>query len=192
MRSVRTISCTIGTMGRRSVLLALAATLLIATVAPASPQATKARPEAPSAVLLRGTFSVRGLPFFGPNAIGALHGEYLLGTRASDAASAVAAAANDPAKYEDRRVSAWYTKERVVLSTGWKASASAGPGAFVLARPEGPVLFLKGEGYSLFLELRAETPETKAFAQALNRKFGVFFRNAASDAELSFPALVEY
>jgi hypothetical protein len=169
-----------------------AAIAVLASCESIAAEAAEARAETPAAVLLKGAISARGLPFFGPNAIGALYGEYLLGMRARDAASAVAAAGGAAASDKARLVSVWYTRESVVLSAAWKSSASYGPGARVLARPEGPALFLKGEGYSLFLELAAESPEARSFAQALNRKFAVFFRNAPSDAELSFPSVVEY
>jgi hypothetical protein len=174
------------------VLRITAALLLLACSVSVSAQAAKTAKDAPSAVLIKGTISARGLPFFGPNAIGALYGEYLLGAGAQDAASAVSAAGEGSAKYEDRLVSAWYTRDHVVLSSAWKGSTAAGAGARVLARPEGPVLFLEGEGYSLFLEIGAESASTLSFARALNRKFVVFFRNASSDAELSFPSTVEY
>jgi hypothetical protein len=168
-----------------------AAAILIPMAAAAAAGTAQPVSRAPAAVLLKGTISARGLPFFAPNAIGVLYGEYLLGAAARDAASAVAAGEGS-AMDKDRRVSVWYTRESVVLSSAWKPVSPADAGPRVLARPEGPVLYLKGEGYALFLELRADTAEARSFAQALNRKFSVFFRNASSDAELSFPSVVEY
>jgi hypothetical protein len=160
--------------------------------AQSAPAAAAKAAAAPAAILLKGAIAERGLPFFGPNAIRALYGEYLLGERAQDAASAVGAAESAPGKDDPRLVRLWYTRESVVLSSAWKASSAYGAGSRVLDRPEGPAVHLKGEGYSLFLELRSESPEARSFAPALNRKFAVFFRNASSDAELSFPSTVEY
>lgn len=143
-----------------------------------------------TAVLLRGTYPLRGLPFFGPNAIQSLYGEYHLGIEARDAAAALKAASDELGKSNPNRINVWYTREQVVLSSEWKSTAA--PGVRILSRPEAEVLFVKGEGYSLFLECKAAGSEIRAFALALNRKFSVFFGKASSDTELSFPALVEY
>jgi hypothetical protein len=170
------------------------ALLVLAGRAPAAAAPAAAAPAAaaPAAILLKGAIAERGIPFFGPNAIRALYGEYLLGKSALDAASAVGAAESAPGKDDPRIARLWYTRESVVLSSAWKASGAYGAGSRVLDRPEGPAVFLKGGGYSLFLELASDSPEARSFAQALNRKFAVFFRNASSDAELSFPSTVEY
>jgi hypothetical protein len=147
-----------------------------------------------TAVLLRGTYPLRGLPFFGPNAIQSLYGEYHLGIEARDAAAALKAASDELGQGNPNRINVWYTREQVVLSSEWKSTVA--PGMRILSRPEGrpgiEVLFVKGEGYSLFFECNTDNAELRSFALALNRKFAVFFNNASSDAELSFPALVEY
>jgi hypothetical protein len=147
-----------------------------------------------TAVLLRGTYPLRGLPFFGPNAIQSLYGEYHLGIEARDAAAAARAVIEDEEKHKASRVAVWYTREPLVISAeDWKPTASSA--LRVLAqpdRPSGSVLFVKGGGYSLFFECNTDNAELRSFALALNRKFAVFFNNASSDAELSFPALVEY
>jgi hypothetical protein len=151
-------------------------------------------PAKKSALLIRGTFAQRGLPFFGPNAIQSLSGEYLLGDSSRDQAAALKAAQDELGQGNPNRINVWYTREQVVLSSEWKSTVA--PGMRILSRPEGrpgiEVLFVKGEGYSLFLECKAVSAEIRAFALALNRKFSVFFGKASNDTELSFPALVEY
>jgi hypothetical protein len=179
----------------RAFAAAIAAFLVVGRIsafAEAAPAAAAPAAAAPAAILLKGAIAERGLPFFGPNAIRALYGEYLLGARARDAASAVGDAGSASGKGDPRLARLWYTRESVVLSQAWKAASAYGSLSRVLDRPEGPAVFLKGEGYSLFLELAIDSPEARSFAQALNRKFAVFFRNASSDAELSFPSTVEY
>ncbi len=103
------------------------------------------------ALLLRGAFYERGLPFFGPNAIPVLRGEYLIGGEAEDAVSAIGTA---PAGSEAQAAEAgsgaatvWYTREMIVLSSAWTAvPGSANASLRILARPEGDVLYVKGEG----------------------------------------------
>jgi hypothetical protein len=142
------------------------------------------------AVLTRGPDSLRGLPFFAPNAIPSLRAEYLIVSveRApEDAASAV-----DPVR-DEPQVRVWFTREPVVLSGEWKATNSGGRRAWVLARAEGlPVLALVNERYALFLELPQDDSRMRAFAAALERRFTIFFENAPSDADLSLPAFVEF
>ena len=138
------------------------------------------------AVLLRGADAVKGLPFFAPNAIAALSGLYALEMPAG------AGAAPGPAA----QVAVWYSRESIVFAPTWKRVDSRGVGAFAdaaysLARGEGTVLALKSEGYTLFFEMTGD-PRATDFARAFSGKFPIFFRNAASDAELSFPAFVDY
>ncbi len=127
-----------------------------------------------SARLLKGPTAVRGLPFFGQNAIAALSGEYAVG---------------------QRRVKVWSCRSPVFYSPAWKPTQTdlgASTRAFLLARPEGPVLAFSAGSFTLFVELPADSPSLRRFSVALERRFAVFFVNAASDAELSFPAFVEY
>jgi hypothetical protein len=124
--------------------------------------------------LLRGPDAVRGLPFFGPNAIAALRGEYDLGVG---------------------HALVWSCRGAVVLGAAWKAAqAEAGSSSrpFLLAGAERTVFALVADRYVLFVELPADLPATRRFAFALDRDFHTFFENAPTDAELSFPAFVEY
>jgi hypothetical protein len=73
--------------------------------------------------------------------------------------------------------------------------------AYVLSASGGDVLALRSGGrYTLFFRpekaagttARLGDERMKAFIKAFSRKFLAFFENAASDAELSFPAFVDY
>lgn len=124
--------------------------------------------------LLSGPAALRGLPFFAPNAIRVLRGEYDLGPF---------------------RLAVWYTRETLVFGESWKVQPSGRGGAaksWLLERSTGPVLAIAGPGYSLFVEFPLDSPSLRRFALALDERFRVFFLNAPTDAELSFPAFVEY
>jgi len=150
------------------------------------------------AVLLRGADAVKGLPFFAPNAIAALSGLYTLEKpAAADASdSGAGAAPGKAAPGPAAQVAVWYSRESIVFAPTWKRADSRGVGAYAdaaysLERGEGTVLALKSEGYTLFFEMTGD-PRATDFARAFSGKFPIFFRNAASDAELSFPAFVDY
>jgi len=124
--------------------------------------------------LLSGPAALRGLPFFAPNAIRVLRGEYDLGPF---------------------RITLWYTRDALVFGDAWKAQPSGRGGqarSWLLERPEGPVLAIAESGYSLFLELPLDSPSLRRFAWALDEKFRIFFLNSPTDAELSFPAFVDF
>ncbi len=153
-------------------LLAFAALALAQDKAASSGAASLRR-----AILVRGASSVKGLPFFPPNAMAALSGAYSP-HGAADAAD---------------EIPVWYTREAVVLGGAWKRATLAGYSAFSLERPRGSVLALRAPRYSLFFELPAALDSGgRAFITAFDRKFQAFFENAATEAELSFPAFVEY
>ena len=171
-----------GTMAFAVAFLAVAASLpaqIGAASAGTSPTSDTRR-----AILVRGAYAVKGLPFFPPNALPALTGIY-----GPDTGSA------GPASRADE-ISVWYTREALVLGGTWKRTDIGGSEAYLIERPQGPVIVLKSAGYYLFFELPAGTsPDDKgraSFVRAFDRKFLVFFTNAATDAELSFPAYVDY
>ena len=174
-------------MGRT--LAGLASALLLAALvaggAAQSGTAKGASADPRRAFLARGADAVKGLPFFPTNAIPALSGVYRLGGGPPGGAAP-----------KDGEVSVWYTREPLILKSSWKRIEFAGFDAFALARPRGNVLVLKGASYHLFFELPAgaatDDPGRRAFVKAFERKFSVFFENAASDTELSFPAYVDY
>jgi hypothetical protein len=84
------------------------------------------------------------------------------------------------------------------LGGTWKRATGFGDSAFLLARSQGEVLVMKTARYHLFFELptqpgtAAADQDRRAFIRAFDRKFSAFFDNAANDAELSFPAFVDY
>jgi hypothetical protein len=179
---------------RKGLALVVLALALVSGTAVAAPR---------RAVLLRGADAVKGLPFFAPNAIAALSGLYALetpaATGASDSGAGAApgqAAPGPTAPGPAAQVAVWYSRESIVFAPAWKRVDSRGVAAYAdaaysLARGEGTVLALKSEGYTLFFEITGD-PKATDFARAFSGKFPIFFRNAASDAELSFPAYVDY
>jgi hypothetical protein len=143
------------------------------------------------AVLLRGADAVKGLPFFPPNAIAALSGAYVPNRPAPAGGSSAAGAA--PGLPE---TAVWYSREFLVLSPAWKRVDSLSVGfpdeaAYALARGSLTILAIRAPKYTLFFELSDEGGG-REFARAFDRKFRSFFDNAAGDAELSFPAYVDY
>jgi hypothetical protein len=173
----------------------VAALFAFALVAAAVSSAEASAPH--RALLLQGADAVKGLPFFPPNAIAALSGVYSLDRPASPGAAAASPgdAAAPPASKAGSSVAVWYTRETLVFAPAWKRVDLGGlPGdvAYSLAEGTGIVLALKAGTYVLFFELSSGDPSFAAFAKAFERKFQAFFENAASDAELSFPAYVDY
>jgi hypothetical protein len=92
-------------------------------------------------------------------------------------------------------VPVWSCREKLVLGAAWRPVATdsgARLKARLLDRPQGPVLAFVTEGYVLFFELPQDIPAYHRFALSLESRFQVFFQNAVSDAELSFPAFVDF
>jgi hypothetical protein len=137
-------------------------------------------------ILISGPSPVKGLPFFPANALAALCGSY----------GPIAGAELKGASAPDGELLVWYTREALVLGNSWKRTGIGGPTAFALARPQGSVLVLVGPHYYLFFEPPAGSASGdlswRAFVQAFDRKFQAFLEKAATDAELSFPAYVDY
>ncbi len=138
--------------------------------------AAAARPELPPgrALLLRGPEPRKGLPFFSPNAIPALVGEY---------------------EVSKSLVRVWSSRSPLSFGKSWESIPIKLPAslrALRLARDGGPVIALAGPDYSLFFELPADTPAFRSFLAAFERRFAFFFEGAPTDAELSFPAYLDY
>ena len=117
---------------------------------------------------------MRGLPFFGPNAIPALSGLY---------------------DVDGRELRVWSCRETLWLSPEWKPLPSGldtVSKAFLLQKGPGAILALVAKDYRLFVELPEDSAILRRFAASLDRRFLVFFQNAKSDAELSFPAYVDF
>ena len=169
----------------RTALTAVLVLFALAAQGTAPAQAAKlSAPNARQAFLVRGADAVKGLPFFPPNAIAALAGAYRPDAGEGRAADRSA------------EIAVWYTNEALVLGSPWKRADFPGRDAFVLGRPQGPVIVLKGTSYYLLFELPAgaapDDPRHRAFIQAFDRKFQVLAGNAATQSDLSFPAYVDY
>jgi hypothetical protein len=131
------------------------------------------------ALLVSGPTPVRGLPFFSPNGIPGLSGSYLVGADT---------------------VPLWYSREALVFDSAWRdtpALAPAGARAFVLSAEGSPfaerfTVAWKMRKFSVILSLHADEAAGRRFALAFLTRFAFFFDNAVTDAELSFPATVDY
>jgi hypothetical protein len=141
-----------------------------------------------TALLIRGSERVRGLPFLGQNALDALTGSYAL----RDADGSI------------MELDLWYCAEPLIIPADWGRRACPGlPPAFALrAAPQAPalggirdgheVLVLETESYRLFVSLPIGFGAACRFAAALSERFDWFRRYAALPSDLSFPALLEY
>jgi hypothetical protein len=127
------------------------------------------------AILSEGTLALRGLPFFAPNAIRALGGEYSLGPT---------------------RIQVWFTRDAVAFSEVWKRTPFAGYVAYVQTRKDtaagkGALFALALGPYELFIQVPEDSSASRSFISAFERRFAVFYANAKDDSELSFPAFVD-
>ena len=139
------------------------------------------------AILVKGTYAIRGLPFFPPNVIQALGGEYALGGYPSGTAGNGS---------RPIRIPVWYTRERVFFGGPWKRTSVPAYTAYSLERGEGGkggdfILALANGSYILFFAFPEDRPRYRELAAIVERRFAIFFANAKNDAELSFPAYVD-
>lgn len=143
--------------------------------------------------LIDGPQPVKGLPFFSPNAIPSLKGSYALASESEGSADL----SHRPS------LNLWYTKEALVFGDAWKKADFAGleaRSALISSYKSSSVLALREGRYTLFFvkdgsssgDSDVETAVNKGFILAFEKKFQAFFQNAASDAELSFPAFVDF
>jgi hypothetical protein len=176
---------------RRGAALAIAAGLALYSIAQVTAEGSAQGRIVRRAILESGADAVKGLPFFSPNAIPTLTGAYELEQASQNASSGLAP--NAPT------LRLWYTRETVVLGSDWKSFELGEGRAYILSVGGKEVLALRADRYTLFFEpdtatgaARLGDEKTKAFIRAFSRKFLSFFENAASEAELSFPAYVDY
>jgi hypothetical protein len=159
------------------------AALLLALSLQAFPQAAAGRggPAAAKpqpARLESGPESVKGLPFFGQNAIAALAGRYSVG--------------EDPVRVYCCRGEVFFGPEWSPLPASDSAGLPAGLRCLVRDREANPVLALRAARYTLFIELPRYSQALLRFSFAFADKFAPFFSNADTDAELSFPAFIDF
>ncbi len=126
-------------------------------------------------LLAEGPARVGGLPFFPSNATPALSGTYLVGPD---------------------RITFWFTRSALFFSESWKdhpalASATGVPSSLLVL--DGRQVFaLRWKDHCLFLSAPAGRELSRAFIVAFVRRFSFFYGTAATDAELSFPAAVDF
>jgi hypothetical protein len=177
--------------------LGIASAVFLLSVAATLPAQTGGAAGAQRAILVDGAFAVKGLPFFPPNALSALTGRYRPDSgQGSVPSTARSSPASPGSGSKADAISVWYTRETLVMDGSWRRTETGGAESYVLARPQGPVIVQKSARFYLFFEFPAgASPEDRSllsFISAFDRKFLVFFSNAATDAELSFPAYVDY
>lgn len=180
---------------KRSALGIASAVFLLSVAARLPAQTGSATAVAQRAILVDGAFAVKGLPFFPPNALSALTGTYRTDSgQGSVPSTAQSSRASPGSKADD--ISVWFTRETLVMDGSWRQTETGGSASYVLARPQGPVIVQKSARFYLFFEFPAGvSPDDRrglSFISAFDRKFLVFFANAATDEELSFPAYVDY
>lgn len=167
---------------RRGACLAACALILslpaLAQAGTSGPSGRDAPAKARTARLESGPEAVRGLPFFPPNAIVALAGRYSVGA--------------DAARVYSCRAEVFLGPEWSPLPPADASGLGAGLRCFVRGRDSAPVLAIRAERYTLFVGLPRYAPEFLRFSFALAGKFSPFFSNAATDAELSFPAFIDF
>ena len=144
------------------------------------------------AILIRGPLVFRGLPFFAPNALPGLEGEYSLALSSAEPKSQ--GSAGEVSAERALRLRVWYTREPLYFGTGWirgtlgrytiYTSTHDATGALVIA--------FAADRYELLVELPGDSAVLRRFAIALEDRFAVFFAEATTDAELSFPAYVDF
>ena len=177
---------------RRAAAVSASAFALLVLATHLSPEAASAGTAPPRReILVRGADPVKGLPFFHPNALPALVGLYLPESAAAGS-SPIGDSARAGSAGPGEGITVWYTSEVLVLEGAWKRTDMGGSEAYLLAGPRGPVIVLRLPSYYLFFELPSDDSDGRAFVRAFDRKFSAFFANAATPAELSFPAFVDY
>jgi len=152
---------------------ALGVLLLCAAAAAAAGQ--PGQPGQPGqATLQRGPLPARGIPFFPPNLLPAFRGEYLA---------------------EEGRVVVYFTREQVVLPSGWRGVRCAQAPLVRVANEEDFTLCFveSGEaGYVLFFSFQSESFPWCAWTEAFLQRFRYLLAFTQSSSEVPFPAIFEY
>jgi hypothetical protein len=118
---------------------------------------------------------------FGRNAIPALYGEYAL----------------LPVGGELQRVPVWFTRESLVLDTGWSPRSCPGLPAgislaqSVAAEPGPLVLVASAADYRIVIRFPPGFENPCRFTAVLLERFLFFMRNATREEDLSFPAFLQ-
>ena len=126
------------------------------------------------AILQRGPLPARGIPFFPPNLLPAFRGEYLA---------------------DEGRVVVYFTREQVVLPSGWRGVRCAQAPLVRVANEEVFTLCFveSGEaGYVLFFSFQSESFPWCAWAEAFLQRFRYLLAFTQSSSEVPFPAIFEY
>jgi len=171
-----------------AVFVVLAAAGLLAGARPAAAAPASLR----RARLETGPDRIRGLPFFGTNAILGLSGSYSLGGR-----RAAVYFSRSPLYYDE----SWAALGAGKISAGaaqgtkassWKALAGAQMRELGAAEGGGSVIALRKSRYTLFIWLPRIEAGDLDFAAAFAERFEFFSAAATDDSGISFPAFVDY
>ena len=126
------------------------------------------------AILQRGPLPARGIPFFPPNLLPAFRGEYLA---------------------EEGRVVVYFTREQVVLPSGWRGVRCAQtPLVRVVNEEDFTLCFVESAeaGYVLFFSFQSESFPWCAWTEAFLQRFRYLLAFTQSSSEVPFPAIFEY
>ncbi|HUW42579.1 MAG TPA: hypothetical protein VMV90_16365 [Rectinemataceae bacterium] len=147
------------------------------------------------AILVSGPLAFRGLPFFSPNALSGLVGEYALAPPAVGAQGPAAAGSGGGVPVlRTLTARVWFTHEPLYFGARWTRGAL---GRYTVYSSTDQVtssviLAFTSDRYELLVELPSGTTAFHRFAMALADRFALFFSESATDADISFPAFVDY
>ncbi|MGO8692790.1 MAG: hypothetical protein ACLQMF_03865 [Rectinemataceae bacterium] len=150
------------------------------------------RTEPGRAMLIRGPLVFHGLPFFAPNALPGLEGEYSLVSGTAEPAVQGSSGGAPAERVLQLRI--WYTREPLYFGTDW-IRGTMGRYAIYTSKRDATgavVIAFAADRYELLVELPSDDAELRRFAAALEDRFALFFADAATDADLSFPAYVDF
>jgi hypothetical protein len=157
----------------RSAFLAfLAASIAFIPVLRYAAAAQSAVSNAPNrAILARGPIPVNGIPYFPPNALPALEGEY---------------------RFREATVDVFFTREILYFPAAWSKARYGEASVFELKSGGRVVVaYRDASGYYLILDFPPNAAWASRFLAAFRSRFEFFRRSAKTEADLSFPAVVE-
>jgi hypothetical protein len=165
---------------RRRKLLFLSLLFAVASLIPLSAQSARGGgrsgavqpPAATSrAVLVRGTIPVSGLDFFPTNALPAYEGEY---------------------RFRNDSIRIWFTREVLFFSSEWAPRRYGElPGFESTSGSRRIFAFREAGGYYLIIDFPENAAWISSFITVFRARFDFFLQSAKSDAEISFPAIIE-
>jgi hypothetical protein len=123
------------------------------------------------AILVRGSIPITGIPYFPPNALPALEGEY---------------------RFRSATVQVFFTREILYFPVEWTKARYGEASVYELKAGERVVAAYRDpSGFYLILDFPPNADWISRFFTAFRSRFEFFRQSAKTDADLSFPAVVE-